>query len=226
MRYRAVLLDVYGTLVHDDDAAVTAVCARVGALTGADPADVEREWGDRLWAAAEPAHGPGFRTLADLNLSSLAATAAHFGAPVDPAGLCRDQMAFWRRAPLFADARAFLATAGVPVCLVSDADRADLTALLEHHGLAPAAVVTSEDARAYKPRPEPFREALARLGAEPGEVVHIGDSVTADVAGAAALEIATVHLVRPGRRTGAGAVSPRARPDYVVASLAELRFGA
>src|SRR5688572_19488945 len=76
--YRAVLLDVYGTLVHDDDAWVAEVASLIADLAGVDPDVVAREWSARIWAMADTAHGDGFRCLADLNVSSLAATAAHF----------------------------------------------------------------------------------------------------------------------------------------------------
>lgn len=71
--------------------------------------------------------------------------------------------------------------------------------------------MTSEDARAYKPRPEPFRLALDRLGLCPGDVLHVGDSPASDVAGAQA-------LVTRGRRRRQGP----ATPTMVVSSLLAL----
>jgi FMN phosphatase YigB (HAD superfamily) len=47
-------------------------------------------------------------------------------------------------------------------------------------------VVSSEQARAYKPHPRPFRMALHRLGLEPDEAVHVGDDPGEDRAGARA----------------------------------------
>jgi 2-haloalkanoic acid dehalogenase type II len=212
--YAAVMLDVYGTLVRDDDAQVAEVAGLVAARAGADPRAVAREWTRRVWRLAETAHGTGFRRLADLNVAGLAETATHFGVRVDAAGL-------WHRTtrlpPLFADSVPFLAAAGVPVCLVSDADHDSLHAVLAHHRITVDAVVTSEDARAYKPRPEPFRMALRRLGVPAAAVVHAGDSPAADIAGAAALGIATALVSRDGRR-------PPARPParHTVTSLTAL----
>ncbi|PPK98315.1 2-haloacid dehalogenase/putative hydrolase of the HAD superfamily [Kineococcus xinjiangensis] len=216
--YRAVLLDVYGTLVRDDDDLLTEVCVRVARVAGGvDSVLVEREWYDRICRAADESYGAGFRSLNDLNVSSLAETAAHFGARVDAEVLCAEQMAFWSRPPLFADAPPFLAALQVPVCLVSDVDRTDLDALLALHGITVDALVSSQDARAYKPRPEPFRLALAQLGLDAAEVVHVGDSPSSDVAGAAALGIDTAWINRVGRP-----LPPRLDPTYVAASLAEL----
>jgi 2-haloacid dehalogenase/putative hydrolase of the HAD superfamily len=187
--YEAVLLDVYGTLVRDDGAWEAEVAALIAGRAGIDPADVEAEWTAQLWAMADAAHGDAFRTLADLSTASLAATAAHFGVSLGTVRLPSG------RPPLYPDSTPFLAALDLPVCLVSDADRDSLDAVLAHHGIRVTAVVTSEDARAYKPRPEPFRLALQQLGLTAADVLHVGDSPVADVAGAAALGIATA-LVR------------------------------
>jgi FMN phosphatase YigB (HAD superfamily) len=124
--YRAILLDLYGTLVHDDDEPVASICALVGDRAGVDAAAVDQEWYARICQAADAAHGPAFRTLADLNLSSLTETAAYFGITLDAEDVCREQMRFWRRPPLYADSSAFLQAVELPVCLVSDVDRDDL----------------------------------------------------------------------------------------------------
>lgn len=199
---RAVLVDLFGTLVADDGEAVAAACARV---PGADPDRLRAAWDQRLWDLAEPVHGDSFRRLDDLTAQALIDVLVAGGRTPDEAAgiagpLCAGLRERWRTAPLFPDARRFLDAVfglGLRVCLVSDADRDDVDALLALHGLALDAVVTSEDARAYKPRPEPFELALATLGCTADEVVHVGDSAACDVAGARALGIVTVHLRRP-----------------------------
>lgn len=202
--YQAVLLDVYGTLVRDDDDSADEVCVHVAELAGVEPSAVAAEWHRRLYASADVAHGADFRTLADLTIGSLAETAAHFGAPLIPDQVCQRHLESWRRPPLFDDSLRFLDALDVPVCLVSDVDSDDLEAIMALHGLCVAAVVTSEEARAYKPRPEPFQLALARLGLGPNDVIHIGNSASSDVAGAAALGIDTAFLDREGRGLPAG----------------------
>ncbi|MDG4826108.1 HAD family hydrolase [Asanoa sp. WMMD1127] len=209
--YAAVLCDVYGTLVRDDETWAHEVVAAIAARAGVDPEDVATEWDTRIWAMADAAHGPAFRTLADLNTSSLTATATHFGVRVDVAPPPPP------RPPLFADSLPFLAAVKVPVCLVSDADNDRLRAVLDHHRITVAAVVTSEDARAYKPRPEPFALALRRLGVATGEMVHVGDSPAADVVGAAALGIATAFLSRDGRR-----LPPHLTATHTITTLTDL----
>ena len=77
-------------------------------------------------------------------------------------------------------------------------------------------MVTSEDARSYKPRPEPFDHALDLLDVRRDAVLHAGDSLSSDVAGANRAGILMAWVNR----------SARPRPAEVlraeVASLAEL----
>ena len=186
--YKAILLDVFGTLVVDDEG---PAAAHVAALAGVGVAEVRQRWDALLWELADGAHGDDFRLLADLTCDSLDQTADHFGVRVDARELCAVSPG-----PLYADALPFLQALEVPVCLVSDADRD----VLARHPLPVDHVVTSEDARAYKPRPEPFLMALELLGCSAAEVIHIGDSPAADITGAAALGIDTVFLSRFGRR--------------------------
>ena len=70
--------------------------------------------------------------------------------------------------------------------------------LLAEAGLLPHldAIVISEEVGFRKPRPEIFRTALAGLGVEAAEALHIGDSLEADVAGASGAGITTVWLTR------------------------------
>ena len=91
--------------------------------------------------------------------------------------------------------------------------------LLEHFD----PVVISDEIGIRKPRTEIFAAVLERLGAEPEEVIHIGDSLSADVAGAAALGMHTAWLTRR-------VLDPEAAlreydgpaPEHVIADLAGL----
>ncbi|MCC2322260.1 HAD family hydrolase [Cellulomonas xiejunii] len=202
--YRGLLLDVYGTLVHEDDEILGPICAHVAQLAGVEPRVVAKEWGRRFHEACRAAHGDAFRLQGDLNHETLAETMQHFDVRGDAEALCRPQFDFWRRPALFADSLPFLQQLGVPVCVVSNIDRADVLAALDLHHLPVDAVVTSEDARAYKPRPEPFELALDALGLRPDEVLHVGDSPSADVGGAGALGMDTAWLNRKGRQAPPG----------------------
>jgi 2-haloacid dehalogenase len=60
------------------------------------------------------------------------------------------------------------------------------------------AVITAEQARCYKPHKPIFEEALQRLGAEPGSVMHVAEGVT-EIAPMRQLGCTTVWVRRNGR---------------------------
>lgn len=85
------------------------------------------------------------------------------------------------------------------------------------------AVVISEAVGIRKPRAEIFAAVLDRLAVAPGEVLHVGDSLRADVDGAAACGIPSVWITRrvsdADRRLSEHA---GAKPDFVIQDLAEV----
>jgi len=86
------------------------------------------------------------------------------------------------------------------------------------------AIAISHEVGLRKPRREIFEAVLARLGVAPGEAIHVGDSLEADVAGAAALGLRTVWLTR--RIADAPAALARHRgpqPDWIVRDLEEIQ---
>ena len=199
--YRGVLLDFYGTLVHEDDVIIAEICsviqcrARVGSL----PSDIARVWWQSFVSRCEASSGATFMTQRDMALRSLRETIDHFHADLDAEALIALQYAHWRRPPLFDDTRDFLAAldvADIPVCIVSNIDRDDVTEAMALHGITIDRVITSEDVGTYKPRPEMFKAGLDLLGMEPAEVLHIGDSFSNDVVGAARIGIPVAWLNR------------------------------
>jgi 2-haloacid dehalogenase/putative hydrolase of the HAD superfamily len=213
---RGVLLDFYGTVVEEDDEVVASICARAaetspGAVTGDQ---VSAAW----WRAFCAAMGAApFRTQREITVASLATALRATGCGADAALLCEEQFRFWRTAPLRPGTRAFLDSVQLPVCIASNVDRADLEAVLAWHGLSFPAVVTSEDVAAYKPSPRVFQQALAVLGLRAEEVLHVGDSLSADVAGARAAGIAAVWVNRRGRPVPDGM-----DPAFVIGQLTDL----
>jgi 2-haloacid dehalogenase/putative hydrolase of the HAD superfamily len=188
-----VLLDFYGTVVEDDDDVMADIARLVAARA---PVAVT---GDQVLAAwhreyEAVAAGPVFRLLRDCAAASLSAVMTELGCPGAAAELCAPQFAVWRSPPLRPGTMDFLDQVGVPVCIVSDVDRADLEAATAHHGLTFTATVTSEDVGAYKPDRAMFARGLAALGLASHEVVHVGNSLDADVRGAQAAGIRAVWV--------------------------------
>jgi 2-haloacid dehalogenase len=87
-------------------------------------------------------------------------------------------------------------------------------------------VVTAERVGAYKPDWPHFRTAIEELGALgiPRErILHVGQSLRADIAPANRFGLKCAWINRPGRELGlSGEGAAEAKPDLTVSSLAEL----
>lgn len=214
---RAVLLDFYGTVVEEDGAPIARVCdeiARASSKT-ATSKEVSSYWGRVFNEICLRSHGSTFRYERELEQESLQEVLAHFDAHLDSRKFSHILYDYWTRPTVFPESKDVIAECRVPICLLSNVDNADLSSALKHSGLSFDLIVTSEDCRAYKPRPEPFEEALSLLRLSSEEVLHVGDSLGSDVRGAKALGIPVLWVNRKGRKIPAG----HERPDYVSTDL-------
>lgn len=90
---------------------------------------------------------------------------------------------------------------------------------LERTGLAPffTDVFVSEELGVQKPQPAYFEQVLRRTGAQPENVLVIGDSLTSDIAGANAARLACCWYNKNRVQN-----TSSARPDMEIYDLAEL----
>jgi 2-haloacid dehalogenase len=90
------------------------------------------------------------------------------------------------------------------LAIISNTDRHLLGGTIKHLAVRFDALITAEDARAYKPDPRVFQLALERMGSAPGEVAHVAFGAQYDLQPACALGMRAVYLNRDGReRNGA-----------------------
>ncbi|MBW2495439.1 MAG: HAD family hydrolase [Deltaproteobacteria bacterium] len=97
--------------------------------------------------------------------------------------------------------------------------------LLDDCGFRPHldALAISDAVGIRKPRPEIFEAVLAELGVAPEEALHVGDSLSADVGGAAPLGIRTAWITRRiADPEAALRAHDGAKPDCVIEDLCEV----
>lgn len=105
------------------------------------------------------------------------------------------------------------------LAIISNTDADLFAATARHLQVQFDAVITAEQARAYKPSLAPFRLALQRLGVQPERVLHAGQSIFHDVVPAKSLGMATVLVYR----RGFGATRPtQGEPDLTVPDMQTL----
>jgi len=203
----AVLLDVGGVITTPDHSMLRRGLARAGC-------DPTAEAMDRAHYAGISALDAGFLETGQLDWRRYdAGVARSVGVPEDRlsdavAGLQEAWLGIrgWRRiVPGALHGLRRLAETGVALGVVSNADGTVADQLVEDqvcqvgegHGVKVAVVVDSTVVGIEKPDPRIFAVALDALGVpaeQASQVVHVGDTIFADVAGARAAGLRPLHL--------------------------------
>ncbi|NOT01560.1 MAG: HAD family hydrolase [Phycisphaerales bacterium] len=200
-KYKAVLVDFYGTIADGDAFAVESVCRQlVGELSlPLSPAELAVAWGERFFETIERRNHHDFRTLLECECESLMDLLSPLVGWVDPAPYVERLKDYWTAPPIHAEAVGALTAIQMPICCVSNADNTPLRRAIETNRLRFDHVITSEDARCYKPEPHIFMRALNAVGLGPDEVLHVGDSLHSDIGGAKRAGIDSAWVCRNGR---------------------------
>lgn len=213
---RALFLDFYGTITSWARETVEDICRCVLADAGlsADPGQVAAEWGRHFFRLIEASNHDHFRTLYECERDSLIDLLAAMGKPLDKQAIdvaeryIQPLHDYLRKPPIHDDVQEVLGSLNVPICLVTNADRGDVLAAIGAYGLVFDEIVTSEEARCYKPESGIFELALERTGWRAEDVVHAGDSRHSDVDGANRIGITSVLIDRVGRISDVGEAEP------------------
>jgi 2-haloacid dehalogenase/putative hydrolase of the HAD superfamily len=216
-RPQAVLLDFFGTVVEEIHLPVKAICDRVCAVSPSHLSDLDfiQYWVGIFSRLSEESYGTKFKLQRDIERESLQAAIDHFNIDLNASELAQSLLDYRSHPLLFPESKAVLAGLDVPVCLLTNIDNAEIRTALQYTGLKFSFVVTSEDCRAYKPRPEVFRKALSLVGSAPSEVLHVGDSWQGDIQGAQALAIPVLWIDRRQKPLPSGTKPP----DYTAWNL-------
>lgn len=223
--FDALTFDVYGTLIdweptlsrflseqaraHGIDEAPEATMARYDAIRG----EVQRRHPALLYPEI-------LRRCFD---------ALHAQWGVTPAPESRERFAEGPKTwPAYPDSSAALKAlqARARIAALSNIDEASLAVSCQKLDIRFDLTVTAERVRDYKPAMPHFKTGLAELaamGIARQRVLHVAQSLRADIAPANALGLSCVWVNRQGRQlglTGQGAAA--AKPDLTVASMAEL----
>jgi len=220
-RFELLSFDCYGTLV-DWEAGIVSALRPVLAAHGLAPDDEEILF---LYAAAESRlESDTYLPYAEILRRVVDELGASLG--FRATGAERDallhSLADW---PLFPDTVAALrALAGrYRLTVISNIDHDLFAATARRLEVPFDAVVTAQEARAYKPSPVVFEYAEKRFGVARDRWLHVAQSLYHDVAPAGALGLTTVWVNRRAGRPGSGATPPsEARPDLEVPDLSGL----
>ena len=231
---RALLLDVDDTIVDTRGAMVAAGAHAAAALWPHRPGD-HRSMAQRYYDDPErwfPRYAAGEVPFEHMRAGRLEEVATAFGVQVPDDGHHAYEEAYgpaFRAAQrLFPDVPELLSTAerrGLPIALLTNSAHAPTTVKLEALGLVDRfdVVVTTDTLGFGKPDARVYLEACRRVGADPGAVACLGDSLEWDVLGARAAGLRAIWLDRVGAGTDRAVASVRSL-DEVTTALTS-RFG-
>jgi putative hydrolase of the HAD superfamily len=201
---RGVLLDLDGTLVDHEGAAAAGLRAWLPTV-GLAPTDAAIA----RWATVQEPHLAAWRdgriSYAEQRRRRLRDYLGVRGADAELdeifAGYLTHYEGAWRAYDDVAGALAALAEAGLVTAVLTNGSRGQQLRKLARTGLGDRVgpVFTVDDLGVAKPQSRAFREACARWGLDPGEVLSVGDDHALDVLGARAAGLSAVHLDRDGR---------------------------
>lgn len=221
MKVKAIFLDFYGTLVHEDDDIIPIICEKVKSTSAqkCHSKDIGAFWWNEFSTMFRDSYGIIFQTQETLGIKSLENTIRNFESGCDAEEIIQLQLEHWTKPELYADTKPFLqAFEGIPVYILSNIDSSYIQAAIKYHDIHVNDILTSEDVRSYKPRPELFLEALKRYRLNADEVIHIGDSLMSDVGGAQNVGIQAIWLNRLNKPIRDGI-----KPHYICSDLNEAR---
>ena len=163
--------------------------------------------------------GETFYSMRQAHLISLERTFEKLGRRVSFEHYVHGLFDVFADAPLYEDVKPALAgLESYRTGVISNADEDHLNIALRKNNLSFPVVVSSESARAYKPAPGIFHEALRLIGSRPDETLYVGDSQDDDIVGARRAGIKIAWLNRKGE-----ALKPNIpQPDYEISSLQEV----
>lgn len=202
---KAVFIDFYGTLVHEDGRIIKQISQEIyDTGIAQNKSDIGLFWWNEFQTAFNISYGDNFETQRILEYKSLDKTIKHFNSTADANILSNLMFNHWINPPIFDESKELFKKCPVPIYILSNIDRDDILQAIKYHNLTPNGVFTSEDAKSYKPRKELFELALKATKLNPEDVVHIGDSLSSDVKGAMSVGINAIWINRGNREVPKG----------------------
>jgi len=229
---RAVLFDFGGTLydygsLQPGEAESRESLVRWSGVN-ASPAEIARAQAEAMRAVFSTYADREFYLHRDLFRDSVRGMLERLGAPVDEGHLDRYRELQWQGHTQNFQLRngvietlVALRARGLHVGMVSNIDEDQLEHLLDLAGVATHfdSILSSESAGSCKPHGEIFEKALARAACAPEEALFVGDSRSADVAGANRAGLVSVLL---WHRSDKEPPDEDPRPRHVIARIPEI----
>ncbi|GGG16827.1 HAD family hydrolase [Paenibacillus abyssi] len=129
MAIKAIFLDFYGTLVHEDDEIIPIVCEHIRSSPKkiCEIKDIGDFWWKTFFAAFRKSYGDTFQTQRNLGISSLSETIRNYNSSCVAEDIIQIQFDHWQRPKIFEDTRPFIQSLhGLTTLILSNNDTKDI----------------------------------------------------------------------------------------------------
>jgi FMN phosphatase YigB (HAD superfamily) len=201
MKFKALLIDFYGTIVEEADTYVKEICEKIShnLQNNVAPHEITKQWFQIVPRMCFNAYGPDFRLQKDIAVESLQEVLRRFQCDLNSWELMQPIRDYWTAPKIFPESKSVLTRCNLSTIIVTNADDEFIYPALAKHDLSFPYVITSESCRSYKPRADTFLKALDVLGLSNEEVLFVGDSYANDVLGAKSLRIPVLWINRKNK---------------------------
>jgi 2-haloacid dehalogenase/putative hydrolase of the HAD superfamily len=217
---KAIFLDFYGTVVHEDGEVISNICNQIKSninIEEVTPSNIAEYWWNEFYNLFSESYGDAFLTQRELERISLRNTLNHFNSTLKEDELSEMMFDHWMKPAIFNDSLEFFKQNTIPIYILSNIDRSDILEAINLHQLIVDGLITSEDVRSYKPHSEMFEYALKVSNLSPEEVIHVGDSLSSDVRGAKNVGIKSIWVNRTNKK-----FKGNVQPDFKVPTLTDI----
>ncbi len=217
---KAIVFDVYGTLVSTGNGSVQAA-KRILALNGSaiSPTEFYADW--KTYHRKHTDELSDFQTEETIFHSDLRALYAQYHLTRDADQDVQIMLNTLGNRSLFPETQEAIDALKKDfiVCIGSTTDTAPLLADLNRGGLSVDHIFTSEMLRVYKPQRRFYEQIADALALPAEEVLFVGDSLLDDVWGPKAIGMKTCWVNRKNQ------TADRAAPDLIVDDLTGIKAG-
>ncbi|HIR28691.1 MAG TPA: HAD family hydrolase [Candidatus Choladousia intestinigallinarum] len=221
---KAVFIDYSGTISQESGPDIEQVifrCCKNSDIK--DPLQLTAYWWQRLKEFETASYLETFMTEDEIVDKLLEELAKEYHLQENLSELHKLFQNFWMYAPIFEDVKEFFEKCPLPIYIVTNNGIQYIQVCMDRSGLKPAGIICGDMAKAYKPHRELFDKALEISGCHPQEVIHIGDSLSSDVAGAKNAGILPVLLDRKGKASfDDGTIVIRSLPELLNGKILSL----
>lgn len=200
---KCIFIDFFGTLVEEDDLYISDIVQRIhsSSKTITTTSEISKYWYNSFLEISKTINSDNFITQRQMEIDSLLLVLQKFQSTENPEELVNILLAYWSKPKPFQDGIEFIRNCKIEKCIVSNIDNNEIQKALNYLGIKDINVITSEDAKCYKPNKGIFQKALDEYGFFKNEFIHVGDSYSMDIIGSYEMGIKNIWMNRKHRKT-------------------------